>query len=396
MRVEQVWRNAALMTMQGGGLGVVEHGVLAARGGRLVYVGSAAEAPAFEADGETDCGGRWITPGLIDCHTHLVFGGDRCAEFEARLAGKSYAELAAIGGIRTTVAATRAANDADLLAGALVRLDAMIAQGVTTVEVKSGYGLEPETELRQLRVARALPAQRGVRVATSLLAAHALPPDCTDGDAYIDAVIGALLPRVIAEGLADAVDGFCETIAFSDEQIARLFAAARAAGLPVKLHADQLSDGGGAALAARFGALSADHLEYTSAGGVAAMAQAGTVAVLLPGAFYALRETQLPPVAAFRRAGVRLAVATDCNPGSSPMASPLLAMNMAAVLFGLTVQECLRGMTVNAAHALGMHGDVGTLAAGMRADLAIWDIAQPAELIYWIGGNPLWRREFAG
>jgi imidazolonepropionase len=396
MRVEQVWRNAALMTMQGGGLGVVEHGVLAARGGRLVYVGSAAEAPAFEADRETDCGGRWITPGLIDCHTHLVFGGDRCAEFEARLAGKSYAELAAIGGIRTTVAATRAANDADLLAGALVRLDAMIAQGVTTVEVKSGYGLEPETELRQLRVARALLAQRGVRVATSLLAAHALPPDCTDGDAYIDAVIGALLPRVIAEGLADAVDGFCETIAFSEEQIARLFAAARAAGLPVKLHADQLSNGGGAALAARFEALSADHLEYTSATGVAAMAQAGTVAVLLPGAFYALRETQLPPVAAFRRAGVRLAVATDCNPGSSPMASPLLAMNMAAVLFGLTVQECLRGMTVNAAHALGMQGEVGTLAAGMRADLAIWDIAQPAELIYWIGGNPLWRREFAG
>jgi imidazolonepropionase len=396
MRVERVWRNARLMTMQGGGLGVVERGVLAASGGRLVHVGAAAEAPAFAAAVEIDCGGRWITPGLIDCHTHLVFGGDRCAEFEARLAGKSYAELAAIGGIRATVAATRAASDADLLAGALARLDAMIAQGVTTVEVKSGYGLETATELRQLRIARALPAHRGVRVAASLLAAHALPPGCADGDLYLDAVIGELLPRVAAEGLADAVDGFCETIAFSADQIARVFAAARAAGLTMKLHADQLSDGGGAELAARFGALSADHLEYTSAAGVAAMAQAGTVAVLLPGAFYALRERQRPPVAEFRRAGVRMAVATDCNPGSSPMASPLLAMNMAAVLFGMTVEECLRGMTVNAAHALGMQDDVGALAVGMRADLAIWQIAQPAELIYWIGGNPLWRREFAG
>jgi imidazolonepropionase len=396
MRADQVWRNARLMTMQGGGLGVIERGVLAAAGGRLVHVGAAREAPDFAAEAQIDCGGRWITPGLIDCHTHLVFGGDRCAEFEARLAGKSYAELAAIGGIRATVAATRAASDAELLAGALSRLDAMIAQGVTSVEVKSGYGLETETELRQLRIAQALPAHRSVRVATSLLAAHALPPGCADGDGYIDAVIGELLPLVVAEGLADAVDGFCETIAFSAEQIGRVFAAARAAGLAVKLHADQLSEGGGAALAAQYGALSADHLEFTSAAGVAAMAQSGTVAVLVPGAFYALRETQRPPVAEFRRAGVRMAVATDCNPGSSPMTSPLLAMNMAAVLFGLTVQECLRGMTVEAAHALGRQHEVGMLAAGMRADLAIWDIAQPAELIYWIGGNPLWRREFGG
>jgi imidazolonepropionase len=395
MRVDRIWRNARLMTMQGDGLGVVEHGVLAASAGRLVYAGAAADAPAMDAAETIDCGERWVTPGLIDCHTHLVFGGDRCAEFEARLAGASYAELAAIGGIRSTVAATRAASDAELLAGALHRLDAMIAEGVTTVEVKSGYGLDTATELRQLRIARALPGERDIRVVTSLLAAHAVPPGCDDADLYIDSIIADLLPAVCAEGLADAVDAFCETIAFSPAQVARVFAAAGRARLRVKLHADQLSDGGGAALAARFGALSADHLEYTSERGVRAMAAAGTVAVILPGAFYALRETTRPPVASLRAAGVRMAVATDCNPGSSPMTSPLLAMNMAATLFGLTVVECLRGMTANAARALSLEGETGTLAAGMRADLAIWSVGKPAELVYWIGSNPLWCREGA-
>jgi imidazolonepropionase len=395
MRVDQVWRNARLMTMQGDGLGIIEDGLLASAGGRLVYAGARADAGPFQADRELDCGGRWISPGLIDCHTHLVFGGDRSDEFEARLAGRSYAELAAIGGIRATVTATRSASDAALLSGALHRLDAMIAHGVTTVEIKSGYGLEPETELRQLRIARSLSQHRAVRVVTSLLAAHAVPPGCEDVDGYIDAIVAELLPRVQDERLADAVDGFCETIAFSCAQIDRVFDAATRAGLRVKLHADQLSNGGGAALAARHGALSADHLEYSDAAGVAAMARAGTVAVLLPGAFYALRETQRPPVAGLRAGGVRMAVATDCNPGSSPMTSPLMAMNMAATLFGLTVSECLRGMTVNAAHALGLQAQIGVLAAGRRADLAIWSIEKPAELVYWIGENALWRRDYA-
>jgi imidazolonepropionase len=420
MRVDTIWRNARLMTMQDSigqdsigqdsigqdsigqnpgthaGLGIVTNGLLAARDGRIVHVGPAGCAPAMEAETVIDCHGRWITPGLIDCHTHLIFGGDRADEFEARLAGASYADLAAIGGIRATVAATRAASDADLLDGALHRLDAMIAQGVTTVEIKSGYGLDLSTELRQLRIARALPRHRKVHVATSLLAAHALPPEPMEADAYIDRIITDLLPAVRAERLADAVDAFCETIAFSPAQISRLFDAASAAGLPVRLHADQLTDGGGAALAARYRALSADHLEYASADGIAALARAGTVAVLLPGAFYSLRETQRPPIAALRAAGVAMAVATDCNPGSSPLTSPLLAMNMAACLFGMTVAECLRGMTRHAAAALGLTGQAGVLAPGHRADLAIWSIEQPAELVYWIGANPLWRRVFAG
>ena len=395
MQVDVLWRHARLMTMTGGGLGLVDDGVVAALGGRLVHVGPRAEAPALQAVREVDCGGRLLSPGLIDCHTHLVFGGDRCAEFEARLAGRSYAELAAIGGIRASVAATRAASDAALQEGALQRLDAMLAQGVTTVEIKSGYGLDVATELRMLRVARGLGTVRAVRVVTSLLAAHAVPPGCDHADAYIDEIVDVLLPAVCDEKLADAVDGFCETIAFSPAQIARVFVAARAAGLRVKLHADQLSDGGGAELAARFGALSADHLEYASAAGVTALAAAGSVAVMLPGAFYALRETRVPPVAAFRAAGVPMAVATDCNPGSSPLVSPLLAMNMACVLFGLTVEEALRGMTCHAAQALG-RDDIGVLAVGARADLAIWSVGKPAELVYWMGANPSWQREFAG
>jgi imidazolonepropionase len=395
MRVDRLWRNARLMTMQGQNLGIIDDGLLAATDGRLAYVGTRADAGAMEAEEDLDCGGRWVTPGLIDCHTHLVFGGDRSDEFEARLAGRSYAELAAIGGIRTTVAATKSASDAALLSTALHRLDSMIAHGVTTVEVKSGYGLEPDTELRQLRIARALPQHRPIRVVTSLLAAHALPAGCDNADGYIEAIATDLLPRVQAETLADAVDAFCETIAFSPTQIGRLFEAATRAGLRVKLHADQLTNTGGAALAARYNALSADHLEYTDAAGVTAMALAGTVAVLLPGAYYALGETQRPPIHGLRSEGVRMAVATDCNPGSSPLTSPLLAMNMAATLFGLTVTECLRGMTVNAAYALGLGDQIGTLTPGQRADLAIWSIEKPAELIYWIGGNALWRRDFA-
>jgi imidazolonepropionase len=395
MRVDRIWRNARLMTMEGAGLGLVEDGVLAEAGGRILYAGPIEGAPSLRAKLTVDCEGRWITPGLVDCHTHLVFGGDRSGEWQARLAGASYTELASIGGIRATVAATREASDQQLLASALTRLDAMLAQGVTTIEVKSGYGLDTPTELRQLHIARALGHHRGVRVVTSLLAAHALPPEAASADAYIDTVLAELLPQARAQGLADAVDAFCETIAFTAPQIARLFEAATAAGLRVKLHADQLSDGGGAALAAQFHALSADHLEYTSPAGVRAMAEAGTVAVLLPGAFHVLRERQLPPVGALRAAGVPIAVATDCNPGTAPLLSPLLAMNLAATLFGLTVEECLRGMTCNAARALGLQDQLGTLAPGQRADLAVWSIDQPAELIYWMGSNSLWRREFA-
>ena len=396
MRVDRIWRNARLATMQGDGIGIVEDGLLAVADGRFVFVGARGDAPSFQAIETVDCEGRWITPGLIDCHTHLVFGGDRVAEWEARLAGSSYTDLAAVGGIRATVTATRAASDTALLASALQRLDAMIAQGVTTVEVKSGYGLDVTTELRQLRIARALVLHRQIRVRTSLLAAHALPPGAAvSAEQWIETIITELLPQVIAEHLADAVDGFCETVAFTARILTPLFASSQRLGLPIKLHADQLSDGGGAALAARFGALSADHLEYTSRQGVAAMAQAGTVAVLLPGAFYVLRERQCPPVAALREAAIPIAVATDCNPGTSPLTSPLLALHLAATLFGLSVAECLRGMTCNAARALGLGGEIGMLAPGMRADIAVWSITTPAELIYWLGANPLWRRDFA-
>ena len=382
--------------MQGAGIGVVEDGLLAVANGNLVFVGTRSEAPLFDAIEIVDCGGRWISPGLIDCHTHLVFGGERVAEWEARLAGMSYSDLAGVGGIRATVAATREASDAVLLQSALKRLDVMIEHGVTTVEVKSGYGLDVATELRQLRVARALALRRPVRIRTSLLAAHALPPgQAISAEQWIDTIITEILPRVIAEKLADAVDGFCETVAFSAPILAPLFAASRRLGLPIKLHADQLSDGGGAALAAQFCALSADHLEYTSQAGVRAMARAGTVAVLLPGAFYVLRERQCPPIGALREAAVPIAVGTDCNPGTSPLTSPLLAMHLAATLFNLSIAECLRGMTCNAARALGLGAVCGTLAPGMRADLAVWSISTPAELIYWLGTNPLWRRECA-
>jgi imidazolonepropionase len=400
MRCERLWRDARLATLAPGaaGLGEVMDGVVACQGGRIAYAGPAAEAPAFEADETIACEGRWITPGLIDCHTHLVFGGDRAGEFEMRLAGASYEAIArAGGGIVSTMAATRAASEAELVAGALPRLDALIAEGATTVEVKSGYGLSLADELKQLRAARALADRRAVTIRATFLGAHALPPEFAgDPDGYIDLICDQMIPAVAAQGLADAVDAFCEGIGFSPAQVRRVFAAAQAAGLPVKLHAEQLSNLNGAALAAEFEALSADHLEFLDADGVAAMAAAGTVATLLPGAFYFVRETKVPPIDALRAAGVPIALATDCNPGTAPLTSLLLAMNMGATLFRLTVEECLTAVTRNAARALGLQGDTGTLEAGKRCDLAIWDIERPAELVYRMGFNPLHARVWRG
>ncbi|MEI8716186.1 imidazolonepropionase [Mesorhizobium sp. ISC11] len=398
----RLWRNARLTTMADGsaGLGVVEHGAVAARDGRIVYAGPESELPPTLAQGaETvDCEGRWITPGLIDCHTHLVHAGNRANEFEMRLAGATYEEVArAGGGIVSSVKSLRAASESELVTQSLPRLDALIAEGVTTVEVKSGYGLDLENEKKSLRAARRLGNQRPVTIRTTFLGAHALPPEAKgDKDAFIDLVAREILPAVAAEGLADAVDGFCEGIAFSPEQMARVFDAAKAAGLPVKLHADQLSNLHGAELAARYGALSADHLEYTDEAGAAAMAKAGTVATILPGAYYFIRETKKPPIGLFRQHGVRMAVATDNNPGTSPLTSLLLTMNMAATLFGLTVDECIAGVTREAARALGLLGETGTLEAGKSADLAIWNIERPAELVYRMGFNPLHARIWRG
>jgi imidazolonepropionase len=400
-RFDRIWHNARLATMRADrpDLGVVEHGVIATRDGRIVFAGELSELSAdADAVERIDCEGRWITPGLVDCHTHLVYGGNRAHEFELRLQGASYEEIArAGGGIVSTVKATRAASEAELIAGALKRLDALIGEGVTTLEVKSGYGLETATELRQLKAARALGRERPVGIRTTFLGAHALPPEAGgDKDRYIDLVCSEMLPAVVQAGLADAVDGFMEGIAFSGEHMTKVFRAAKTLGLPVKLHADQLSNLGGAALAAGFGALSADHLEHTDETGVAAMAKAGTVAVLLPGAYYFIRETKKPPVDAFRTHGVPMALATDCNPGSSPLTSPLLVMNMAATLFRMTVAECLAGLTREGARALGLLGEIGTLEAGKSCDLAIWDIERPAELVYRIGFNPLHSRVWQG
>ncbi len=387
-----LWQDARLAPMTGAS--VVEDGVIACRDGRIVYAGSRTDAPAFEAAEMVSCGGRWITPGLIDCHTHIVHAGNRAHEFELRLAGASYEEIArAGGGIVSTMKATRAASIDALIQSAMPRLDALIAEGVTTIEIKSGYGLSLDDELKMLRAARQLGEARGVTVSTSLLAAHALPPEYIgDADGYIAHVCDAIIPAAAAAGLADAVDGFCEVIGFTPAQIERVFQAAQAHGLPVKLHAEQLSNNQGAALAARYGALSADHLEHLDDAGIAAMAAAGTVAVLLPGAYYFTRETRPPPIAQLRATGVPMALATDCNPGTSPLTSLLLAMNMAATLFRLTVDECLTGVTREAARALGMLDQVGTLEAGKLCDLAIWDIERPAELVYRIGANPLHQR----
>ena len=397
----RVWRNARLATMAEGlpEIGVVEGGAVAAENGRIVFAGSERDMPAGLSGAETfDCEGRWITPGLIDCHTHLVWAGDRASEFEMRLAGATYEEVArAGGGIVSSVKALRAAAEDELVRQSLPRLDALMAEGVTTVEIKSGYGLDLENEAKTLRAARRLGAAQPVSVATTCLAAHALPPEANgDKDGYISKVCDGILPSIAAEGLADAVDGFCEGIAFSPQQIARVFKTAKALDLPVKLHADQLSNLHGAALAASYGALSADHLEYTDEAGAAAMARAGTVATLLPGAFYFIRETRKPPVDLFRRHGVKMAVASDCNPGTSPLTSLLLTMNMAATLFGLTIVECLTGTTREAARALGLLSETGTLEAGKWADLAIWDIERPAELVYRMGFNPLHARIWRG
>lgn len=370
--------------------GAISNGAVVVRDERIAWVGAEDALPGdFSHDPAEvlDLDGGWLTPGLIDAHTHLVFGGTRAAEFEQRLGGATYEEIARSGGgIVSTVTATRRASERALLRSARRRLRTLMSHGVTTVEVKSGYGLDVATEVMMLRVARALGASEPVTVSTTLLAAHAVPPG-SDRSAYLDLVCETMVPLVVAEGLADAIDAFCEGIGFTVAECERVLTTGARHGLGVRLHADQLSDLGGAALAARLGARSADHLEYTSADGVAAMAEAGTSAVLLPGAFYYLGETRRPPVDGFRQAGVPMVVATDLNPGSSPVGSPLVAMNMACVLFGLTPEEALVGMTRNAAPVLGFQ-DRGTIEPGKRADVAAWAIDQPAELSYWMGGNP--------
>lgn len=391
-------RNVNLATMSGEGYGALGAAALAVAGGRIAWVGRDDALPAQHAAAEEfSASGQWLTPGLIDCHTHLVYGGNRAGEFEQRLNGASYSDIAkAGGGIVSTVKATRAASDDELFNQAARRLRALLAEGVTTIEIKSGYGLDAEHEAKMLRVARRLGREFPVEVRTTFLGAHALPPEFAGrADAYIDAVCATMLPAIAREGLADAVDVFCDNIGFSAVQTRRVFEQARALGLPVKLHAEQLSDQGGAALAAEFHALSCDHLEYVSDAGIAAMARAGTVAVLLPGAFYFLRETRLPPIAKLREHNVPLAIATDCNPGSSPITSLLACLNMASTLFRMTPVEALAGATRNAARALGLP-DRGTLAVGMRADLALWDIGHPAELAYHLGYNPLSRIVRAG
>lgn len=391
-----VWTNARIATCDPAmpGLGLIEDGAIAARDGRIVWVGRSADLPEeFAAAHREDLGRRWVLPGLIDCHTHIVHGGHRAMEFEMRLAGESYEAIArAGGGIVSTVKATRAASEDELVAQSLPRLDALIAEGVTTIEVKSGYGLDLANEAKMLRAARQLEQARHIGVVTTFLGLHALPPEFRENrTAFVDLVVNEMLPALVEEDLVDAVDAFCEGIAFTPQETARLFEAARALNKPVKLHADQLSDLDGAALAARFGALSADHLEYTSEAGARAMAEAGTVAVILPGAYYMLRETHQPPIAAFRAAGTRMAIATDCNPGTSPVTSLLLSMNMAATLFRMTVEECLLGVTRHAAAALG-RDDIGVIAAGKAADLSIWNVDLPAELVYRLGFNPLFKR----
>jgi imidazolonepropionase len=395
----RIFTNAQIATMMPGqGYGLIPEGAIVVRDAQIEWVGPQRYLPARYADLVVeDLGGRLVTPGLIDCHTHLVHGGDRAREFEMRLNGASYEEIARSGGgILSTVAATRAASVDDLVAQALPRLDALIAEGVTTLEIKSGYGLDQATELNMLRAARALAQVRDIRIVTTFLGAHAVPPEYKgDADAYLTEVCLPTLSIAHAEGLVDAVDGFCEGIAFSPKQVRRVFEAAANLGLPLKLDAEQLSHHGGASLAAEMGALSADHLEYATAADAEAMAAADTVAVLLPGAFYALCETQLPPIEAFRKHAVSMALATDCNPGSSPMTSLLLAMNMGCTLFGLTPQEALAGTTCHAARALGL-GKTGSIQAGFTADFAIWDVGHPAELSYRIGFNPLFQRIFGG
>ena len=399
MHFDRLLTDARIATMAETGTpyGEIANGAIGMSGDRIAWVGSMEDIPGT-ADVTESLEGRWVTPALIDCHTHLVFAGDRSDEYERKLAGESYEVIAREGGgIRKTMTATRKAGAAELAALAMGRLDAYAAEGVGTIEIKSGYGLTVEAELAQLKAARGLGLVSGMRIVPTLLAAHAVPPEYEgrSGD-YIDEVCIPLVREVAKTGLAEAVDAYCEGIGFSPEETRRLFIAAKAADLPVKLHADQLSDTGGAQLVAEFGGLSADHIEYTNEAGIQAMAKAGTVGVLLPGAFYALRETQRPPVEAMRAAGVKMAVATDANPGTSPMVSLLMAANMACTLFHLTVEEAIAGITREGARALGLAGEIGTIEAGKMADLAVWDIERPAELVQWIGKRPLHGRILGG
>jgi len=393
MSFSTLFRNAQIATMTTGkSYGLIENGAVVISADRIKWVGAEKELPdEFAGLQGKNLEGRLVTPALIDCHTHLVYGGSRATEFELRLNGASYEEIARNGGgILSTVTATRNASEDELLAQSLPRLDAFLAEGVATIEIKSGYGLDIETEIKMLRVARQLGKERSVRVKTSFLGAHAIPPEFSGkADAYIDFVCEEVLPAVHYENLVDAVDGFCENIAFSPNQISKVFEKAKSYGLPVKLHAEQLSNLGGATLAAKYGALSADHLEFLDQTGVEGMGEAGTVAVLLPGAFYTLRETQLPPLDSLRKAEVPIAIATDCNPGSSPLTSILLCMNMSCTLFRMTPEEALCGVTIVAAQALGIGDEVGTIEVGKKAELAVWNLDQPAELAYRAGFNPL-------
>ncbi|MDX1570235.1 MAG: imidazolonepropionase [Xanthomonadales bacterium] len=398
---DQLIINANLATMADDGYGAIESGALAIANRRIAWLGSMKDLPGAPDDCARDvhsASGQWLTPGLIDCHTHLIFAGDRSTEFEQRMSGATYEEIAAAGGgILSTVRATREASESDLIEGAAWRLRHLISEGVTTIEIKSGYGLETESELRMLRAARRLDDRSPVRIVTTFLGAHAIPPEFKgDADGYIKLVCREMLPAAVDEGLVDMVDAYCEPIAFNRAQVAEVFEAAGEHDLSIKLHADQLSDGGGAELAAEWAARSAEHLEYTTEDGVSAMAEAGTVAVLLPGAFYSLRETRRPPVDLFRDYGVPMAVATDCNPGTSPLSSIITAMNMACTLFGMNPAEALRGVTVNAARALGLDDEVGSLEVGKLADLALWEIQHPAALAYWVGGRRCRRLYRAG
>ena len=393
MTFSTLYNNAQIATMTlDKPYGLIENGAVVISAGLIQWVGPEKYLPEeFRSLPGKNLEGRLLTPALIDCHTHLVYGGSRATEFELRLKGASYEEISRSGGgILSTVKATRTATEEELFTQSLPRFNALLAEGIGTIEIKSGYGLDLETEIKMLRVARKLGQERNVRVKTTFLGVHAIPPEFTsNADAYIDYVCKDVLPAVHADNLADAVDGFCENIAFSTKQISKVFDKARALGLPLKLHAEQLSNLGGAALAANYGALSADHLEYLDEAGVQAMAKSGTVAVLLPGAFYTLRETQFPPLKALHQAGVPIAIATDCNPGSSPLTSILLCVNMACTLFRMTPEEALSGVTRVAAQALGIGGEVGTIEVGKRAELALWNVDQPAELAYRIGDNPL-------
>jgi len=391
-------RVATMEAAPGNPLGIIDNGAVAIQDGRIIRAGKRAELAGNRAREVLPLGGAWVTPGLVDCHTHLIFGGTRADEHAMRRSGATYEEIArAGGGIASTVKRTREASEAELMAAAAMRLDALIKGGVTTVEIKSGYGLDVEGELRLLRCAKALAASEAVRIVPTLLALHALPAEWKDRRiGYVSMIVDELVPAVAEAELADAVDAYCDTIAFTPQEVERLFKAAEAHGLPVRLHAEQLSNQHGAALAARYQALSADHLEYLDEAGAKAMAEAGTVAVLLPGAFYALQENRKPPVQMLRDHGVRMAVATDCNPGTSPLLSPTLAMNMACTLFGLAPEEALAGMTVNAARALGLEEAIGTIAPGKAADLCVWRLESLAELGYWIGLPGPERRIFGG